>query len=92
MRKLLSLLTAVLLVGSVWGATATATLSQSAIKGTNPTAGATGYASYAISSGGYTWNAYAIKNKHSNDYPNQHYLQIKKYASSTAYYIHQFPY
>ena len=33
------------------------------------------------------WNAYAIKNKHSNATSAYHYLQIKKYASNTAYYI-----
>ena len=46
-----------------------------------------GYSSWAISDGTNTWNAYAIKNKHSNATSDYHYLQIKKYASSTAYYV-----
>ena len=34
-----------------------------------------------------TWSAYAIKNQHSNATSGYHFLQIKKYASPTAYYI-----
>lgn len=34
-----------------------------------------------------TWSAYAIKNQHSNATSSYHFLQIKKYASNTAYYI-----
>ena len=37
---------------------------------------------------GNIFTANAIKNKHSNATSSYHYLQIKKYASSTAYYIH----
>ena len=50
--------------------------------------GATGYGTKTITdSNGKTWNAYAIKDKHSNDTKDYHFLQIKAYASSTAYYI-----
>lgn len=34
-----------------------------------------------------TWSAYAIKNYHSKATSENHYLQIRKYASNTAYYI-----
>ena len=37
---------------------------------------------------GNIWSAYAIKNKHSNATSGYHYLQIRKYTSNTAYYIH----
>ena len=46
------------------------------------------YASYPITdTNGKTWNAYAIKKAHSGPTSSYHFLQIKKYASSTAYYI-----
>ena len=35
----------------------------------------------------FEYHAYAIKNKHSNATSSYHFLQIKKYASNTAYYI-----
>lgn len=48
----------------------------------------TGYQLWTITDGGgNTWNAYAIKNQHSNATSNYHYLQIRKYTSGTAYYI-----
>ena len=37
---------------------------------------------------GNNWSAYAIKNQHSNATSSYHFLQIKKYEKSTAYYIH----
>ncbi len=47
-----------------------------------------GYQSWNITDGNsHTWNAYAIKNQHSNATSGYHFLQIKKYASNTAYYI-----
>lgn len=47
-----------------------------------------GYQSWSITgSNSKTWSAYAIKNYHSNATTSNHYLQIKKYASNTAYYI-----
>ena len=47
-----------------------------------------GYQSWTITDGNNNeWEAYAIKNKHSNATSSYHYLQIKKYASNTAYYI-----
>ena len=46
------------------------------------------YANYSMTdSKGKTWNANAIKKAHNKDTSSYHYLQIKKYASSTAYYI-----
>lgn len=36
---------------------------------------------------GNTWNAYAIKNQHSNATSDYNFWQIKKYTSNTAYYI-----
>ena len=50
--------------------------------------GATGYQEWTIKDdANREWNAYAIKNKHSNATADKHYLQIKKYSSNTAYYI-----
>ena len=50
--------------------------------------GNSGYKSWSITDGnGKTWNAYAIKNQHSNATSSYHFLQIKKYASNTSYYI-----
>ena len=51
-------------------------------------AGASGYQSWTITdSNGKTWNAYAIKNQHSNATSDYHFLQIKKSDSSTQYYL-----
>lgn len=74
-----------LIVGSssVWAETVTLT-SQQIKAGT----GSTSYgACTATDGGGNTWNAYAIKNQHSNATSDYHFWQIKKYASSTAYYV-----
>jgi len=74
-----------LIVGSssVWGSTVTLTSQQ--IKAGK---GSTSYgACTATDGGGNTWNAYAIKNQHSNATSDYHYWQIKKYASGTAYYV-----
>ena len=49
---------------------------------------ANGYDSWSLSDGNSnSYTAYAIKNYHSNATKDKHFLQIKKYASSTAYYI-----
>ncbi len=51
-------------------------------------AAADSYASYAITGdNSLVYNAYAIKKAQNKATSSQHYLQIKKYASSTAYYI-----
>lgn len=72
-------------VGEMWG-DATCTLSNANIVA--GTTAATGYGSKSATDGcGNTWNAYAVKNYHSNATSSYHYLQIKAYASSTAYYI-----
>ncbi len=50
--------------------------------------GQNSYHEWTITDDNYhTWNAYAIKNQHSNATSSYHYIQIKKYASNTAYYI-----
>lgn len=75
------------LLGSlnVWGATATCTLSSAQIKAGS---GGTSYGGASATDGcDNTWNAYAIKNQHSNATSDYHFWQIKKYASNTAYYI-----
>lgn len=68
---------------SVWAKTAILTNAQIVAAGS----GDSGYKAWAIAGGGGTWNAYAIKNQHSNATSSYHFLQIKKYASNTAYYI-----
>ena len=69
-------------VGQMWGGTSTLT---SAIISSGTTANS--YASYSFTADSKTWNAYAIHNYHSNQTNTVYYLQIKKYASSTAYYV-----
>lgn len=50
--------------------------------------GANGYQEWTIKDdANRSWNAFAIKNQHSKATADKHYLQIKKYASNTAYYI-----
>lgn len=50
--------------------------------------GNSGYGNWSLTDdGGNTWSAYAIKNQHSNATSGYHFLQIKKLASGTAYYI-----
>lgn len=61
------------------------TLSSAQIKAGS---GSTSYgACSATDGGGNTWNAYAIKNQHSNATSDYNFWQIKKYASNTAYYV-----
>ena len=72
-------------IENVW-ADATCTLSNANIVA--GTTAATGYGSKSATDGcGNTWNAYAVKNYHSNATSSYHYLQIKAYGSNTAYYI-----
>ena len=67
----------------MWGDTVTLTSAQ--IKAGS---GSTSYGAASATDGdGNTWNAYAIKNQHSNATSDYHFWQIKKYASSTAYYV-----
>lgn len=86
LRWLLLCLTISVGAGNVWGQATTATLSNADIVAAGTAK--TGYASWTITDGSSReWNAYAIKNQHSNATSSYHYLQIKKYASSTAYYV-----
>ena len=65
----------------------TYTLTNSQIVSGGPDA-ASGYGTKAISDANdKTWNAYAIKNQHSNQTSGYHYLQIRAYNNPTAYYI-----
>ncbi len=65
---------------------ATVTLSNANIVAAGDGVG--GYQSWTLTDGSNNvWNAYAIKNKHSNATSAYHFLQIKKYASEVAYYI-----
>ena len=82
--KLVSVLVLVLTIGIgyAWGATSTL---SSAIISSGSTSSS--YSSYSFSADGKTWNAYAIHNFHSKATNTVYYLQIKKYASSTAYYV-----
>lgn len=84
-RWLLCGLLAVFLTTNVWAANETCTLTSAQIKAGS---GGTSYGN-AIATDGCdnTWNAYAIKNQHSNATSDYHFWQIKKYASNTAYYI-----
>ena len=51
--------------------------------------GKEGYASWTLEDeNGNSWSAYAIKKQHSNATSGYHFLQIRKYSSNTAYYIH----
>ena len=85
MKKILTfLLTALLTFGVGWAETVTLSNANIVAAG----AGKNGYQSWTITdANGKTWNAYAIKNQHSNATSSYHYLQIRKYASNTAYYI-----
>ena len=85
-QKLRLLFTMLLLavMGSAWADEVTLTNANIVSAG----AGATGYQSWSIKDGNNkTWDAYVIKYQHSNATSSYHYLQIKKYASNTAYYI-----
>ena len=73
------------LAGAAKAAEETVTLTAAQIKAGS---GSSSYGSCsAIDGGGNTWNAYAIKNQHSNATSSEHFWQIKKYASNTAYYV-----
>ncbi len=88
MKKLLLnsiLLLCALVVGTSSSWAETVTLSSAQIKAGS---GSTSYgACSATDGGGNTWNAYAIKNQHSNATSDYNFWQIKKYASNTAYYV-----
>lgn len=79
------LLVAVLTTGSLnaWGAEVTLSNADIVKMGDANSS----YATHSTTIDGYSWEAYAIKNFHSNATNTYHFLQIKKYASSTAYYI-----
>lgn len=69
---------------TAWGETAT--LTNANIVAAGEAAG--GYTGFSIKDdNGKTWNAYAIKNKHSNATSDYHYLQIKKNDNNGPYYI-----
>lgn len=73
-------------IASAWGETKSVTLSNKNIVDAGE--GKDAYSGWElIDEGGNIWNAYAIKKYHSNATKSNHYLQIKKYASSTAYYL-----
>lgn len=73
-------------VGTLWAEEVK--LTQSCIYN-NGTGAGTGYSEQSLTDeNGNKWDAYAIKNYHSKDTKDQYYLQIKKYASNVAYYIH----
>lgn len=85
MKKIFSIFAAIIFAGSIFAAD-TRILSNANIVAAG--AASNSYANQTITDDeGDTWNAYAIKNKHSNATADKHYLQIKKYASSTAYYL-----
>ena len=73
-------------IGQMWGADVTCTLTNTNI--VDGGAAASGYASKTMTDGcSQTWNAYAIKNKHSNATSSYHFLQIRAYNNPTAYYL-----
>lgn len=79
------LLLCALIVGSLSGWADTVTLSSAQIKSGS---GSSSYGACSATDGdGNTWSAYAIKNQHSKATSDYNFWQIKKYASSTAYYI-----
>ena len=85
MKKFLSLLMmALLCVTTAWAETVTLTNADIVAAG----AAQDGYRSWSITdANGKVWNAYAIKKWQNQQTAGQHALQIRKYASSTAYYI-----
>ena len=81
------LLTMMASTGTMWGQTRDVQELTNAniVAAGNPESG---YRDWTITdSNDNEWQAYAIKNKHSNATSAYHFLQIKKYASNTAYYI-----
>lgn len=88
MRKLLqfTLLTLLVTLVSVIAKAEKATLTNAKIVAAGT--GQSGYQNWKITdNNNKVWNAYAIKDQHSNATSGYHFLQIKKYASNTAYYI-----
>ena len=85
MKKLLTFfLVALLAFGVGWAETVTLSNANIVAAGS----AANSYQNWTITDGNNnTWLAYAIKKQHSNATSSYHYLQIKKYASNTAYYI-----
>lgn len=85
MKKIFSIFAAILFAGSIF-ASDTRILSNKNIYDAGDAA--SGYQAWSVTDDqGDVWNANAIKGKHSNATADKHYLQIKKYASNTAYYI-----
>ena len=85
MKKIFSIFAAFLFAGSLFAAE-TRILSNQNIYDAGDAA--SGYQAWSVTDDqGDVWNANAIKGKHSNATADKHYLQIKKYASNTAYYI-----
>ena len=84
--KVMLLLCALVAGSSSSWADETATLTNAEIVAAGDAA--SGYSTYAITGGGgKTWNVYAIKNYHSKATNDKYFLQLKKYANSTASYI-----
>ena len=85
MKKIFSIFAAALFAGSMMAGTVKLTNANIVAAGD----ATSGYNDWAISDGTNTWNAHAIKNKHSNATADKHFLQIKKYDSSKseAFYI-----
>lgn len=81
------LLSMIASTGTMWGQTRDVQELTNAniVAAGNPESG---YKDWTITdSNDNEWQAYAIKYKHSNATSAYHFLQIKKYASNTAYYI-----
>lgn len=86
MKKILLFLSFLLMSIGVWGADIQCTLTNANIISGGETS--TGYAKYTFTDGcSQTWNAYCIKNKHSNADASYNYIQIKAYTSNTAHYL-----
>lgn len=84
MEKIFSLFAAVLFAGSMMAGEYSLTNANIVAAGNI----ADGYQEWTIKDGANrSWKANAIKNQHSKATSSQHFLQIKKYASNTAYYI-----
>lgn len=86
MKKIFSFFAAILFAGSMMAGTVTLTNANIVAAGD----ATSGYQDWAVTDGASrTWNAHAIKNKHSKATAANHYLQIKKYDSSKpeAFYI-----
>ena len=81
MKKIFSIFAAILFAGSMMAGTVTLTNANIVAAGD----AASGYQDWAVTDGASrTWNAHAIKNKHSNATADKHFLQLKKYVSSPA--------